>query len=200
LQMDISYINYFEHLSYLGVFLLLVAGGVLSPISEEIILIAVGYLIGVGSLNGFIAIPISIIGVFLGDSILFYLSSKGSKYIDGFMKKVPEDTLNKIEGYMKVHTNKSVFLLRFIVGLRFLGPMLAGIMKVKPNVFRTYNTLAIIIYVPLLIFIGYYFNNGLELLSAKITFIKHIAFVILISVGAFISWIIIKTKFIKSGQ
>ncbi len=108
--MDISYINYFEHLSYLGVFLLLVAGGVLSPISEEIILIAVGYLIGVGSLNGFIAIPISIIGVFLGDSILFYLSSKGSKYIDGFMKKVPEDTLNKIEGYMKVHTNKSVFL------------------------------------------------------------------------------------------
>ncbi len=192
-------INYLEHFSYLGVFVFLVLGGILSPISEEVVLLAVGYLIGVGVMNKFIALPVSIVGVFIGDSILFHLSGHGG-YAKKFIAKMSQERLLKYEDFMKTHSHKAIFFLRFIVGLRFLGPMLAGVMKVKSNIFRLYDFLAVLIYVPVLIYIGYYFNDQLDVLTAKLTALKHGLFVTLTIVVVLTVSIAIQNKFLKNNH
>ncbi len=190
-------INYLEHFSYLGIFTLLVLGGILSPISEEFVLLTVGYLIGIGILNKFIVLPISLAGVFIGDNILFSLSKRGSRYAKWLMKAISEERLMKYEKFMEDHHEKAIFLLRFVIGLRFLGPMLAGIAKVRETTFRLYDTLAILIYVPLLIFIGYYFNDQLDLLTSRIATLKHSLFVSLLIVGALVFSILVHRRVLK---
>ncbi|MBI2592728.1 MAG: DedA family protein [Candidatus Colwellbacteria bacterium] len=196
--MDQLPINYLEQFSYLGIFTLLVLGGVLSPISEEIVLISVGYLIGIQALNKFIALPVSLAGVFIGDNILFFLSKKGGKFTDALIKRVTRDKLLKYEDFMKKHKAKAIFFLRFIIGLRFLGPMLAGLTKVKDKTFRMYDSLAILLYVPAMILIGYYFNDQLDALAVKIVAIRHFIFITFMVIATVATVIIINRKFIKA--
>lgn len=177
---------------------MLVLGGVLSPISEEVVLISVGYLIGIEAFNKFIAVPVCLAGVFTGDSILFFLSKKGGKITLALIKKVPRDKFLKYEDFMEKHTAKAIFFLRLIIGLRFLGPMLAGLTKVKDKTFRIYDFLAILLYVPLMIFIGYYFNDQLDTLAVKIAAIRHSIFITFMVIATVVTVIVINRKFIKA--
>jgi membrane protein DedA with SNARE-associated domain len=95
--------------------------------------------------------------VLTGDIFLFWLSRRGSKYIDKIQKKFKEGTLLKYKNLMRDNIGITVFLLRFIIGVRLFGPILAGALKAKWITFLAYDTLALIIYVPVFVFLGYHF-------------------------------------------
>ena len=170
-----------NNFSYLGVFLLL-AIIALIPIPEELVLLLVGYFAGFGFTDLKFLIPISIFGVLVGDNILFFLSSHNNNLINKFKKKVAPKKFTKYELKMKEHIGKTIFLLRFIIGLRFLSPIIAGSTKVEWKKFLLYNTLAVLIFVPLFIFLGYRFNTILSLIVEDISFVKGIMFILIISI------------------
>lgn len=192
-------LTYVNNFSYFGVFLIL-AIIALVPIPEELVLLLVGYFAGFGFADLKLIIPISILGVTVGDNILFFLSRHSSHYINKFKKKIAPKRFLKYENYMKLHIKKSIFLLRFIIGLRFLGPVMAGHLKVKWKTFFLYNLLAVLIFVPILVFLGYHFNTILSLVIEDITFIKKAVFIALLTIIIISIIHIIRNKFKNNGK
>jgi len=146
-------------LSYGGIFVLFLFANIVIPFPEEIFIIAIGYLGSTGLMNPYIAGAIAILGLMTSDIIIFSLIKRGNKLlmrVGKFLlgKSFVEDTV-----FFKNHVNKIIFFTRFIVSVRFLGLFIAGTLKVKHRTFITYDGIAILIFVPILIFIGDYFHK-----------------------------------------
>lgn len=137
--------------------------GYLIPFPEEIFLLVVGYIAGTGVYNIYLATLFALLGVLSGDNVLFFLSKyKASKLVDKLQKRLDKHKIMKYRHLMKKHIGKTIFTLKFIVGLRIFSPFLAGSMRVKWSVFQFYNFLAVAIYIPILVFLGYHFHNKID--------------------------------------
>lgn len=189
-------LTYVNNFSYFGVFLLL-AIIALIPIPEEIVLLLIGYFAASGFAELDKIIISSILGVIIGDNVLFLLSKHGSKYVNKLKNKFAPKTFAKYDKLMKGHIGKTIFLLRFIIGLRFLGPITAGTNKAKWKTFFIFNTLAILIFVPAFILIGYKFNSFLSNIIEKILVVKHIVVISIIMLIFLSLYLVINKKLQK---
>ena len=70
-----------ENLSYLGTFIVMALSGTLVPVPEEIMLLLIGYASGTGLSNIYLTFAAAALGVMVGDSVLFFLSLKGNKFV-----------------------------------------------------------------------------------------------------------------------
>jgi membrane protein DedA with SNARE-associated domain len=181
-------------------FVLLTIGGYLIPVPEEILLLLVGYAASAGVVDYWAMVGVGLVSVLLGDNILYWLALRGSSFVQRFRKKISE---RKLEGYtrlMEAHMGKALFLSRFLVGLRFLGPFLAGSMKVKWGKFQFYNFLALALYVPFFIFLGYHFHANLLPVFASIRGVRHIlAVVFLVGAGLAVTFML-NRRFTQNGN
>lgn len=167
---------YMEHLSYLGVFITLAFLGHFLPLPEEVLLLIVGYIASLGIGNLWIYIIVSLIAGSSGDLFLYYLSKKGNKLLLHLDHSTDKKRIARYENLMKNHGGKTIFTLRLIVGLRVLGPIAAGSAKVSWKKFVFYDLLALSIYYPVLILIGYSFHSNLRNLISDISILSHIIF------------------------
>lgn len=188
---------YLEHISYFGTFVLMVFSGHLVPVPEEIILLLVGYASGIGLSNVYFTAVSAMLGVIAGDSLLFYLSRHGNRYIERLKNRIAPQKIAKYERMMNAHTGKTIFLSRFIVGLRFFSPILAGMLKVKWRMFLACDIPAIIIYVSFFIFLGYHFNSDIARMITEVKLARHIIFALLITVIGLILSYFIGKKFLR---
>lgn len=167
-------------LSYLGVFGVSIIANVIVPFPEEIVLLGLGYLAGTGHANLLILIPIVIAGLLVSDVIMFSLSKSGNKWVKKFYEKIFSKSLESRREWLETHINKVIFFSRFLVQLRFLGPFLAGQAQISLKRFLKYEIAALLIYVPLYLWVGFYFRNRIEFIASGISAVKNI---ILIVVG-----------------
>lgn len=192
--------NYIEELSYLGVFFVMALTGNLIPAPEEIILLLIGYTATIGFSNVYFLIIVAIAGVIVGDNALFFLSRSSNVYMDKLKRKINPDKMKNYEQTMRQHAGKTIFLSRFIVGLRFFSPVLAGSLKIKWKTFLFYNILSSLIYVPVFICLGYYFSSDILSLITEAALARHIIFILLITViGLLISFWVGK-RFLKRAN
>lgn len=190
------FINYIEHFSYLGIFVIGATVGYLIPIPEEIFLLLVGYVAGVGIYNIYLATLSAILGVLMGDNILFWLSSyKVSKLVDRLNRRLDKHKIMKYRHLMKEHIGKTIFTLKFIVGLRIFSPFLAGSMKIKWKTFQLYNLLAVLVYVPIIAFLGFHFHNQLALVITGVEVARHLIFLLVLMLLGFLFTIFVTNKF-----
>jgi len=195
------FISYLEQFSYFGIFVMVALSGYIIPVPEEILLLLAGYIAALGFNNVYVALAAAILGILVGDNILFWLSRyKGSKLIDKLKHKIRKSELNKYRHLMKKHIGKTIFIARFIVGLRFFGPFLSGSMKIKWKTFQFYNLIAVLIYAPVIVFLGFHFHNRLALIITEVEIIRHFVFFLFLAVvGYLISSFINKKFLIKEG-
>ena len=179
--------------------MLISLSGYIVPVPEEILLLLAGYIAGVGLNNVYFALLAAILGILVGDNVLFWLSKyKGSRIINKLKQKVRRNELNKYKHLMKEHIGKTIFIVRFIVGFRFFGPFLAGSVNIKWKTFQFYNLIAVLIYAPLIVFLGFHFHNKLALVITQVEIIRHIIFFIFLAiVGYLISRFVNKKYLIK---
>ena len=199
------FINYLENFSYIGIFILILLSGYLIPVPEEISLLLVGYIVGFGFNNIYAAMIASILGVLAGDNIIFWLSKyKGSRLINRLnnrlKRKIRKNEIAKYRHLMKKHIGKTIFILRFIVGLRFFAPFLAGSMKVKWKKFQFYNLLAVIIYVPMLVLLGYFFHNRLAQIITEVEIARHLFFLLFLMFAGTLISVFIKKKYLTNNK
>jgi membrane protein DedA with SNARE-associated domain len=174
-----------NQLSYTGVFLLSFFGGYIIPVPEEVILLAIGYLGHRGAFNVFLAAPLSFSAIFASDCVLYMLASANSSRIQK-LKTAIEGRKGKF--ISQEHAGRTIFLLRFVAGLRFLGPLFAGINKVKWQVFALFDLVALAVYLPIVVFFGFYFNNSFLVLVSLIDAVRQTFFTIaLLLLAIFIS-------------
>ncbi|MFH1455256.1 MAG: VTT domain-containing protein [bacterium] len=163
--------------------------GYIIPIPEEIILLITGYMASSRFIHLTPAIFVVIIAFIIGDNILFKLTVKNNKYIEKLIHEVLSiKIISKNKELFEKHIGIIIFLSRFIPFFRFIGPVFSGYIKAKEKTFMLFNTLAIVIYVPFIMWIGYFFNEYLNQIVVEVHKVKHILFVlVLIIIGLLIS-------------
>jgi membrane protein DedA with SNARE-associated domain len=165
---SIQSLQYIEHLSYLGTFFSVGLSGYVIPIPEEAILILSGYLAAQGITHLYAVMVVCVLGAIGGDSLIYYLSSHGSAFTEKYVHKIESSQMGWYMRAMRRDTMRTIFLSRFIVGMRFLNPLVSGLMKIPFQRFIVASAASAMIYIPCIIFLGYYF-------SSQINLVLHIA-------------------------
>lgn len=151
-------ITYLSSVSYLLIFLLFLATGLGLPIPEELTLLVIGYLASYDILELIPVMITSFFAVFLSDNLGFFIGKYNQPFIQRF---IPKDTFNLAKKHMHAHGKKTIFLTRFVCGLRVLFPIVAGSVGIPWKTFILIDTSAIILLVPTFILLGYFFGPSI---------------------------------------
>lgn len=166
----------YEHWPYLTVLFALLAAGMGFPIPEDIPLLTGGYLCHIEEATVGKMIIIGMIGVLVGDLILFAMGRRfGHRIVEHrfFRKLVRPARLLTAERLFASHGIKIVFFARFLPGLRPMLFMAAGVLRVKPSTFLAVNGMAACVTVPLMVFLGMFFGDSIERISRDIRVASH---------------------------
>jgi membrane protein DedA with SNARE-associated domain len=168
----------FESLAFVGAILpgatIVVFSGFLS---------AQGYL-DFGDLIWFAAI-----GAIVGDSLSYYLGTKGTQLFKNENKFLKEHHIDAGNAYFKKHGNKSIFFARFISFLRPIVPFVAGLTKMDFGPFIFWNVLSGFLWAILHITLGYFFGGAL---GVVVKWTGRISLFFLIVILIILVWIFIK--------
>lgn len=135
------------------------------PIPEDITLISAGLLAGQGKISFEGAIIAGLIGVMIGDTILFTIGQKYGRAVfewPVFNKIFTPARISKAELQIQEHARKICFAARFMPGLRAAIFLTAGIMKVPFKTFFFQDGVAALISVPVWIYLGYWFSDKID--------------------------------------
>ncbi len=169
-------VPYLEHLSYAGIFITLAFLGSFIPLPEEVLLLVVGYIASLGYGEIWIVIAVSLIAGIFGDLLLYFLSRRGNRLLLHFDRSNDKKRIARYETLMQDHGGKTIFSLRLIVGLRIFGPIVAGSTNVPWQKFAFYDLLALAVYFPTLILVGYHFHNSLQEMISDVGILSHLIF------------------------
>ena len=190
-------INQIGLLSYSGVWFLSFAANVIIPIPEEGILLILGYLAGGPHWNGFILFPVIFTGVIASDITIYLLARGGNKLITNAYNKIFASQVENKKAWIERHIYKVIFCSRFLIQLRFLGPFLAGQMKVPFKKFLLVDAFALIIYIPLYLSLGWYFRGRIEAILGGIGVVRNVIITVFIIMIVLLLLRMLKKKFYK---
>lgn len=161
--------NLFQYLTdlsgsvaYLIVFGILLACGLGFPLPEDIPLIATGYLIWDETMSAFPAFLICMLGVLIGDSVLFYIGHRMGFAVlkrPRFQKLFPPKKVRRTKAYFRKYGDKIVFFARFVAGFRAVAFFMSGALHLKYRRFLLFDALAALLSVPIWIVLGYFLGH-----------------------------------------
>lgn len=190
-------INSLGGLSYFGVLVLAFLSNMFIPVPEELILVVMGYLSGNGLFMYPLVMGIFILGLMISDYMLYSLTLRGSKLVRGFVKRLQKKGLLKNEGYSRRHIKKIIFFSRFLVYLRFIGPVMSGYLKIDRKTFLTHNFLALVIYVNIFLGLGHHFHKQIEVITDGVARFKNYLFTGLLIIVTIVALRFIQKNFIS---
>ncbi len=177
-------------LPYMLVFFALLICGFGLPIPEDITLIAAGIASYYGYGNVYLMIAVAFAGIIIGDTVLFSLGRRFGdpiKKTSLFRRVFSDSVLHYIENRLNEHGSKVVFAARFMPGLRAPIYFTAGLMKIRYIVFFTYDFLAALISVPVVIYFVYYLGENIDYAVKMVQRIQHGIAILVFIVIAFIA-------------
>ncbi|MGE0614413.1 MAG: DedA family protein [Bacteriovoracia bacterium] len=175
--------------AYLLLFGTLLACGFGLPVPEDIVLFGAGYYAHLfpEESNVFVMVLISLVGVLLGDSAIFYLGHKhGRKLVNRFWlfrKLLPPERLDMVQKKLHNQGNKVIFAARFMPGLRMPIFFSAGTLHLPFRIFFFYDGLASLISVPAIVYSVYYFGDEVDHIIKVIRRVEHGIIFVIISVA-----------------
>ncbi len=163
--------------SYFIILGILVACGLGFPLPEDIPLIAAGYLSWDGTMNLGLAFAVSLVGVAIGDSLLYFFGYRlGGSILENerIQTLFKPKKIRRTKAYFRKYGDKIVFFARFVAGFRAVAFFTAGAMRMGYWRFLMLDMLAAILSVPIWIGIGYALGHywGTEI-SQILEQIKH---------------------------
>jgi membrane protein DedA with SNARE-associated domain len=124
-----------DHISYLGIVVVLILTGSGLPLPEEVPIVAAGVASAVGSLNPLWAFVCCLVGAIAGDSVIYAI---GYHFGHSLVTKHPRfahllhaEREARIEEMIRRHGLKVFFLSRFMVGIRAPVYLTAGILHMS---------------------------------------------------------------------
>ncbi len=124
-----------DHMSYVGIIVILILTGSGLPIPEEVPIIAAGIASSVGTLHPWMAFFACLIGALAGDAVLYAIGYHfGHSLIvrhPRFAHLLHAEREAKIEEMIRRHGFKVFFLSRFMVGIRAPVYLAAGVLRMS---------------------------------------------------------------------
>jgi membrane protein DedA with SNARE-associated domain len=182
-----------QHFTYIGIFCLLILGGLGFPFPEDAVLIMSGLLIAHGAIKLTPAILIIYPSLLIADFILYSIGRKYGRMIvehKRFSKIVSRATLSRFEEKFTRWGAMMVFLGRHFVGFRAPIFLISGVMRVSRTKFLIADGLSAVITISINLGLGYLGGNSLLILRKDITRVDYILILVLVILVA--GWIILR--------
>lgn len=147
--------------SYPAVFALLAATGTGLPVPEDVVLLTAGTVCSTGHALFFAMVPVAVFGVFTGDTLLFRIGRKlGPKVIEHpkLSKVLTAERVSRVRARFDRWGVWTVFVARFLPGVRMPTFLLAGSMGISQQRFWLADGLAVSVFAPLMVFVGFRFG------------------------------------------
>jgi membrane protein DedA with SNARE-associated domain len=124
-----------DHVSYLGIIVVLILTGSGLPLPEEVPIIAAGMASSVGTLEAGWAFLSCLVGALLGDAVLYAIGYHFGRSLvtrhPRFAHLLHAEHEAKIEEMVRRHGLKVFFLARFMVGIRAPVYLTAGVLRMS---------------------------------------------------------------------
>ena len=182
-----------EHFPYIGIFLLLILGGVGLPFPEDATLILTGFLVAQNVIKPVQAFLAVYSGLLISDFFLYWVGKKYGRMLvlhKRFQKIISPDQLSKLEEKFKRRGVWVVLIGRHFLGLRAQIFLVAGVMRMSAIKFLLADGATSLLTIALMSGMGYAGGNSVEILKKNVKRIEHIA--ILILVILLTGWIVYK--------
>ena len=159
---DISIETIIAVLGYSGIFLLMIANGIVSFPSSQVLYIIVGYFVGTGALSLVPALIIGAIGNTVGNILLYELvREKGVRVVRTTLgMPLKENTLLKLEHLFKKRGLIFLFVGKLIPAIKVFVPIVGGITRAPRATFAILMFVASFIWASVFIGIGFVFGKG----------------------------------------
>ncbi len=162
---------------YVGVLVAGFLSNMVIPVPEEIVFIGLGYLVGSGSLAYLPTVLFIILGLLFNDALLYYLARKGNKFTRSIYNRLFADILPLDSPFLHRHLRTVIISSRFLMQFRFLGPFFAGTLHVPLKTFLKWDLIALIVYVPLFVGLGAFFQSRVERVIGGLGSFHNILFI-----------------------
>ncbi len=174
-----------DHVSYLGIIVVLILTGSGLPIPEEIPIVAAGVASSVGTLNPWWAFVCCLIGALAGDSVIYVIGYHfGHSLITRhprFAHLLHAEREAKIEAMIRKHGFKVFFLSRFMVGVRAPVYLTAGTLRMSFRRFILIDAVCATAVVGVFFGLGYAYGDRV---TALIQLIRRSEIGLSVAVGA----------------
>ncbi len=197
-------LNFDGPVAYLIVFGVLLLCGLGLPIPEDITLVAGGMMAYYGVCDVRTMIAVCMLGVMLGDSIIYFLGFKFGRALTRkkfFARLVSEERLDLVAERFRTRGNKLLFAARFMPGLRAPIFFSAGTLHVPYWAFFLYDGVAALISVPLIVGAVYRYGDHLDMVVRGIQNAQYGILAVIVSVIALITvkWYLQHRKLKRAG-
>jgi membrane protein DedA with SNARE-associated domain len=172
-----------EHFPYLGLFLLLLLGGVGLPFPEDATLILCGILISTQVVRPIPALITVYAGLLIADLSLHFIGRKYGRRIvthRRFHKLISSERLSYLEEKFNRRGILFILLGRHIAGLRAQLFLVSGIMRMPVLKFFLTDAISSLFTMTIMIGAGYWGGHSLKFLRRGLVKIEHIAIMVII--------------------
>ncbi len=172
-----------QQFPYIGLFALLILGGIGLPFPEDATLLLTGILVAQEVIEPVRAILVVYLGLLLTDFMLYLVGKKyGRRVVEHkrFHRIISPKNLAKVEEKVKTWGIWAIFLGRHVVGLRAQLFLVAGIMRIPAVKFLIVDAASALVTIGIWGGIGYWGGNSIPAWVKDLKRIEHIGGLVLI--------------------
>lgn len=172
------------HFTYLALVLLMLAAGLGLPMSEDLVLLVVGYLASTGIVDPWVTLAIGYASVLAGDWMIFRMGRRFGPALTTHpltQRMFPPHRLARLERHYARWCTLTVVIARHVAGLRAPAFALAGAGKMSERRFLIADGLSALVTTPLMVWLGFTFGDQMERLFGNV---RQVQWVLLGGMGA----------------
>jgi membrane protein DedA with SNARE-associated domain len=182
-ELIVNYVTAFiSAVSYAGLFVLMFLESTMIPLPSELVMPFAGFLVALEQMNLWAVIIFATLGSLAGSLFGYWL---GRRYSHGFVRKfgkyllLEKEHLAKAQKYFKSHGNKTIFISRFIPGIRHVISIPAGVGKMNLKKFSVLTILGAGIWNTFLLYLGYILQKNWQIVYKYSGYVDMIIIVII---------------------
>lgn len=179
-----SYLSYLvAQFPYVGLFAMLILGGIGFPFPEDATLVLCGFLISAKVIKLVPALLVVYAGLLISDFFIFLAGNKYGRAVVNhplFRKLISSRSLEALERQFARRGVLFILVGRHLFGLRAQIFLTAGVMKMSPLKFLAADACSAVITMTLLIGAGYAGGSSLAIIRKNMAGWEHVAVVLLV--------------------
>jgi membrane protein DedA with SNARE-associated domain len=163
--------GFVDNFTYLGVFLVLLLGGLGVPLPEEMPIIAAAVLSHEGLVRWWLVLAVCLLGVLSGDVVLYWVGRHwGEQILNWRLVRLVLSPARAqwLKAAYQRHSLKTIVTARHVMGLRAAAFLTAGIARVSFWKFLVADASAALLGVPLVFGLAYFFTDQINAIVADV--------------------------------
>jgi membrane protein DedA with SNARE-associated domain len=158
----------------------------------ESVLALAGVAASYGYLTFEYVVAVAALGAFLGDQACFWI---GRRYGASILARYPRLAAKapRVERLVRRWDAPAVIVLRFLYGLRIVGPIVIGSFGIPAWRLALFNFIGVLIWAPLVTSVGYFAGYALEAWIGRLKQVQ-IGLLMALLVLAGLAWIVVQSR------